>query len=924
MKDQTALISKSNFPSIAFNEIANVTIGGLNGSMSVELLKKRFTNDAKIAVFDTADTALEALASEKIDAMAARSGLYLFLENYLGLDSYKVNILMNDQFDCSLGFNKNEADLCAAIDKALGLIDIGFMSEHWRRKTFDYSKKLEAAQLPWFIGTSLLLLCVASLMFLLFRKQRIEGKQLEGLVKDRTVELSRQNSLMGTVNAAATVLLEPSTGGDQNAINLSMEIVCRSIDADSVCLWQNLRKDDGKLYFKKACAWRHPNYANVDDSVYVSEFAYDDLPYLYRLLSKGKSLNGPVDSLPEINSGFYTKHKIQSTLAVPLFIEFDFWGYVTFDDCHQKRFFAESDEHVLRSWALLVVGAFQRHKIMHDLHAAKEEATNASKAKSQFIANMSHEIRTPMNAIMGIAEAQLQEPDEAHSANIKEAFGRVYHSGNLLLQIISDLLDLSKIEAGKLNIAPIRYEIASLINEVVQINKLRFDSKPIDFNLEVDENMPASLIGDDLRIKQILNNLLSNAFKYTQKGEVKLSAKAQAGEDASCITLIFTVSDTGEGISPQDQKKLFTEFSRFSSSSNRPTIGTGLGLSITKNLVDLMQGEISVKSEPEKGSSFTVRLPQKLNGSTDVLGKDVIDNLQGQRFSDMSQMKKPPILREPMPYGRVLIVDDVEMNIFVAKLLMKPYGLKTSTASSGQSAIDRIKRGETFDIIFMDHMMPKMDGMEATNILRGMGYAGPIVALTANAVVGQADIFLRNGFDDFISKPIDLRVLNAVLKKYIRDKHPERAGQQPPKPPEPQPDKKPVDNGAIGAAPNIPDIPGINFERGLDVFGGSMEDYVSALSSFSKNAPDLLSKLPSLVTEQDLPDYTINVHGIKSICAWVSADSLRESALGLEGMAKSGDLQGINARNEHFQKEVVTFVNSLLAFLENYSAGQKN
>jgi CheY-like chemotaxis protein/HPt (histidine-containing phosphotransfer) domain-containing protein len=533
---------------------------------------------------------------------------------------------------------------------------------------------------------------------------------------------------------------------------------------------------------------------------------------------------------------------------------------------------------------------------------------------------MSHEIRTPMNATMGIAQAQLHEPDEAQPANIKEAFGRVYHSGNLLLQIISDLLDLSKIEAGKLTIAPIRYEVASLINEVVQINKLRFDSKPIDFKLEVDENMPASLIGDELRIKQILNNLLSNAFKYTQKGEVKLSAKAQAaGEDASCVTLIFIVGDTGEGISPEDQKNLFTEFSRFSSSANRPTIGTGLGLNITKNLVDLMQGEIFVESELEKGSAFTVRLPQKLDGPTGALGKDVIDNLQSQRFSSMAQMKKPPILREPMPYGRVLIVDDLEMNIFVAKLLMKPYGIKTSDASSGPEAINRVKRGETFDIIFMDHMMPKMDGIEATNIMRSMGYTGPIVALTANAVAGQADIFLRSGFDDFISKPIDLRVLNTVLKKYIRDKHPERAGQQPPKPAEQNAEGKQEGSGAASAALNIP---GINFNRGLEVFDGSMEDYFAALTSFSKNAPDLLSKLPAAVTEGDLPDYTINVHSIKSICAWISAEGLRESALGLEAMAKSGDLPGVNASNEHFQKEVNAFLNDLLAFLKNHSAGQ--
>jgi len=419
--------------------------------------------------------------------------------------------------------------------------------------------------------------------------------------------------------------------------------------------------------------------------------------------------------------------------------------------------------------------------ILVRLDMAKNRADLQNQQKSNFLAMMSHEIRTPMNAIMGIAEAQMLEQDETLPKNINEAFDRIYYSGSLLLQIISDLLDLSKAESGKLDIMTGKYEIASLINEVVHLNRIRFDSKPIKFKLLVDENIPRSLVGDELRLKQILNNLLSNAFKYTWRGEVQLSITAEIGEDALEAMLVFTVSDTGQGIDPQDLNNLFAEYTRYNLKANRSVSGTGLGLNITKKLVNLMQGEISVESELEKGSTFTVRLPQKLNGSYSALGKEIAENLQRLRslspeeeipgIFPVSKIKKPAILREPMPYGSVLIVDDVEMNLFVAKLLMRPYELKIDTASSGYEAIGIIKGGNVYDIIFIDHMMPKMDGMETTKILRGLGYGHPIIALTANAVVGQTELFLSNGFDDFISKPIDIKILNVALKKYIRDKH---------------------------------------------------------------------------------------------------------------------------------------------------------
>jgi signal transduction histidine kinase/FixJ family two-component response regulator len=396
------------------------------------------------------------------------------------------------------------------------------------------------------------------------------------------------------------------------------------------------------------------------------------------------------------------------------------------------------------------------------------EAEAANRAKSAFLARVSHEIRTPMNAILSISEIQLQK--ESLTPELEEALGKIYNSGYLLLGIINDILDLSKIEAEKLELTPVQYDVASIINDTIHLNVIRYDSKPIEFILKVDENIPSTLFGDELRIKQILNNLLSNAFKYTDSGEIVMSVESETrGEQ---VTLTFRVSDTGQGMTAEQVDKLFDEYTRFNNEANRTTEGTGLGMTITRHLVRMMNGDISVKSEKGKGSVFTVRLPQ---GKVDdgVLGREAVESLKKFRIGKLSQMRRAPqIIRDYMPYGKILVVDDVETNLYVAKGLLAPYGLLVETALSGFETIERIENGAVYDVVFMDHFMPKMDGIETVQKIRAMGYARPIIALTANAMTGQAEMFQKNGFDGFISKPIDIRQLNSSLNQMVRDKHP--------------------------------------------------------------------------------------------------------------------------------------------------------
>ena len=498
--------------------------------------------------------------------------------------------------------------------------------------------------------------------------------------------------------------------------------------------------------------------------------------HLFDLRDKQEFLDRFFDLSPEYQpDGRLTKEKSRE-LVQKAFDE----GYCRFEWMHQKL-----DGELIPAEITLVrvrheddfaVAGYIRdlreyNQVVAKLEAAVQEAQEASLAKSKFLATMSHEIRTPMNVILGVTESYLENDDL--DSEIRDGYVKIYNSADLLLSIINDILDLSKIEAGKLEINPGKYDVLSLINDAAHMNVIRFQHKPIVFNLKVDETIPLEMLGDELRIKQILNNILSNAFKYTDTGEVTLSFTKENEDPADManrgVTLVMMVKDTGQGMTQEQVGKLFDEYTRFNLESNRTTVGTGLGMAITRNLVYLMNGTLSVDSTFGKGTTVFIRIPQKIFGSVRI-GKETADKLQNFVFRDAIHKTNAKIVRELMPYGSVLVVDDMVSNLDVAKLLLKPYQLQIDTAVSGFDAIDMIKSGKVYDIVFMDHMMPIMDGIETIKIIRSLGYNHTVIALTANAVIGQQDIFLANGFDAFMSKPIDIRQLNDSLNKFIRDK----------------------------------------------------------------------------------------------------------------------------------------------------------
>jgi len=729
-------------------------------------------------------------------------------------------------------------------------------------------------------------------------------KCLIAYVRDRreyykmTSEIEKQNYLLITANNISTILLESDINHFEDTLSNAMSIMAQAAGVDRICIWKNA-KETAWLRFSLVYQWDSSGFISITkNNIIVPDIWLSDHKTWHETLTNGQCINSlSRDLSPDVKADIQGRN-ITAILAIPVFLQDHFWGFVSFDRCYKEEIVAEGEVLILRSASRMIASAIIRNETADELINAKKQADKSNRSKSIFLSHMSHEIRTPMNAILGIAEIQMR--DEDHSPETMEAFGKIYESGDLLLNLINDILDLSKIESGKLEIAPVIYDIPSLINDTVQLNILRNDSKPIEFILHVDENTPVDIFGDELRIKQILNNILSNAYKYTDQGRIEFYVSSENVKDASNenVIIIFRVTDTGQGMNEYQLSRLFVEYTRFNIESNRTTVGAGLGMNITKRLIDLMNGSIEVKSEPEIGSEFLVRIPQVRIGKENC-GKELTEKLQNFHFRNTTIIKKTRFLREYMPYGSVLVVDDVDSNIYVTKGMLFPYGLKIDTASSGFSAIEKVNEGNVYDIIFMDHMMPKMDGIETTKRLRARGYTNPIIALTANALVGRAEMFMKNGFDGFISKPIDSRELNLYLNDFIRNK----------KPPE-----------VVEAARREQREKNINQKEITSKSIAKTAEMAELFILDAQNAINVLEDFNNRITElnnEELKTYVITVHGMKSTLANIGEKELSSIAFKLE-------MAGEKNNYKEMTDLTPAFITSLRDLVEKYKPVKSN
>ena len=718
--------------------------------------------------------------------------------------------------------------------------------------------------------------------------------------RERIAQAEKLSNTLAEITKSPTIF----AGDLKAAADVIAKDSCNVLSVSRISVWR--LSDDEKSLLNISCyEWMEKDY--IHETGFSLEGCED---YINLLKSERLVVTSDVNESTALDEG---NPYICAMLEAPIRIDGKFVGLVCADqDCNDEypisRDWTIEEQSFVSSLAdlmALAISGYERRK-------ALEAAEIANKAKSSFLANMSHEIRTPMNSILGNTDILMQS--DQLSEEIEEGLERIYNSCDMLLGIINSLLDFSKIEAGKMELLPSKYNVASLINDTVQLNVMRIYGKPIEFELQINEETPSLLFGDELRIKQILSNLLSNAFKFTESGKVTLSVVSETLPDEESVTLVFIIRDTGRGMTKKQLGNLFKEYFRFDEKINTTVEGTGLGLAITRSLVNLMNGGISVESTPDAGSTFTVRLPQR-KVNNEVLGKVLAENLEQFRLSYSSRNKRGHVIREMMSYGNVLVVDDMETNIYVAIGLLKPYGLNIESAMSGQEAIDSIKAGKKYDVIFMDHMMPDMDGLETTKHIRALGYENPIVALTANAVVGQADVFLQSGFDDFISKPIDIRQLNVVLNKLIRDRRSpdilEAFGQQ----------------AAIVEAVGSPkklrvitgEVNGLDILKGVEQHGGDEETYLNVLRAFAADMRNVLEKMGD-ISEVEINDYTLMIHGAKGASLSLFAEHVGNLAGDLEVAAKNHDRVFIDKNNAAFVETAWQLINDITDMLEKIEA----
>jgi len=519
-----------------------------------------------------------------------------------------------------------------------------------------------------------------------------------------------------------------------------------------------------------------------------------------------------------------------------------------------KRVYRNIDRYI--EWHNGKTVHIQNSMDITDLVSAKELIEQNNRNKNLFLSRMSYEIRSPMSVIIGTSETQ--QHDQTLDFKTRDAFAMINNSAHLLFNTINSTLDLFKIESGEMELMITKYKVSELLSDSLQLNLKQIENKSIELELDIDENIPLKLIGDEIHIKQILNNLLFNTFKNLENGVVKMAIFAEKIDEIS-VTLVFSISvEQGNFVEDAD-----------------------LAMSIIKNLINMMNGEITVKNEPGKISVYTMRLPQKIINS-DVLGKELAANLM--------ELTSKAFAKEYMPYGSVLIVDDVESNLYVVKELMSPYGLSIDTVSSGFDAIDRIKSGRVYDIVFMDHMMPKMDGIETVKIIRKeLKYTGSIVALTANIMTGQAKVFFDNGFNDFISKPINSRQLDSILNKLIRNKQ----------------------------SPKVIADARKQKKDAMKMYKKS-DEYLAVFAKDTKRALfelDQTSKNISEASNDDLQMFAVNAHSMKSLLADIGENTLSQMAFILEEAGKQRDKNTIAKKTQQFVAEVETIVSNIEAKL---------
>ncbi len=744
--------------------------------------------------------------------------------------------------------------------------------------------------------------------------------------KQVMMEIERRDYLLNMTNRAAALLLQSEPDVFESDLNHCMGMLAEAIDIDRIYICKN-HTVGGELYCTQLYEWSGNVEPHQGSDLTVNISYSRKIPGWEETLSRGNCINRLVSDMSPVEQSQLLPQGIKSIFVMPIFFQDQFWGFIGYDDCHRERIFSANDQLILRTGGLVITSAVLRNEmtlsirdVASQLEEALNEAQKANHAKTNFLARMSHEIRTPLNAVIGLSELTMKNDIDDE---VRISLEKIHNAGGTILSTVNDILDISKIEAGKFELIPSEYDVSSLINDAVTQNILRIGDKPIEFILEVDEHLPTHLFGDELKIKQILSNLLSNAFKYTREGIVKLNISGEREDDTLWLTA--RVQDTGIGIHPDDLGQLFSAYVQVNPKSNRHVEGTGLGLVLAQKMAEMMNGTITAESVYGQGSVFTARLQQAIVTEA-AIGLTVAKNLQTFRYSDSKRDQNNQLVRTPMPYARVLVVDDIITNLDVVKGQLQAYKIHVHCVTNGPQAVSLIRDAKVkFDAIFMDHMMAEMDGIEATRIIRQIDtdYARniPIIALTANAIIGNEEMFLNNGFQAFLSKPVDIARLDEVIQRWIRDRSQEELLA------DLEERQTPVFNHCRRGEENRErrrgydrrmcnwKITGLNIRQGIEQFGGE-EFYQNVLRSFARNTVPLLEIIKD-VDKNNLADYATVVHGLKGSCRAICAEIVGDVAKLLENAALEGNFALIMDYNATFVKTIHNLINEIENLLQS-------